>query len=731
MTYFQPGIYGPLEINTSGIIVTGNISFTGSISGNGSGLTGVVATGLGTLAQNLLFVDNTYDIGQSGATRPRDLFLSRDLTVGRYAIFTEARALTSAGLDLSNSAGTVQLRVGAGGGSNISLLVPTTLSSYLMVGTSPPVTGALRVDAASYSNIGISILGGTGILTTTTTSTQSTSEYTAGSHAGYTGIISNGFRMGSSTATTTVLVTSGSDRWYISQTASTSAFVAAQANARIVGGSSNGLAIRNSGDTRDNFVIADNGASAAINNGTNDGWMAVGVLTGEMTAGVRFAGINASSGSWLLTNANGTNGLLGGVAYFNGAAWYSALEVANVAGGGATRSNLLLMKSGGNVIIGTDPGTSNVLRVGGTVVLSNNSAYGWASRSQILSPSDGNLLLANNAATNFGYLQFGGTTSSFPALNRQGTGLHVRLADGTDGAHLQFGASPPNSGAIRVDGVTYTSAVFRAANSTCLLNIDVNTTTASVYTNSAHGLILGANGSSRWSLGITANISELFSSQVTARIVGGSSNGLAIRNSGNTRDNFRVSDSANIAQLDDGTYLGAMRLTNATGEIPNSIVLSSENGNGSVGLAHWNGTLGRLVFAAYWDGTQYRSAWEVANVSSGFGTLALMKSGGTIQHGPNINYQSPPKVSSTGAAVNLITIPANKVAILDVLGTNGVDSFADRVAISMIGAGTFVVITTTTLTGTPGARTYSFSTGTFRVSMASGYTVHAIPTETI
>lgn len=35
-----------------------------------------------TMTGNLLFTDNTYDIGASGATRPRDLFLGRNLVVG-------------------------------------------------------------------------------------------------------------------------------------------------------------------------------------------------------------------------------------------------------------------------------------------------------------------------------------------------------------------------------------------------------------------------------------------------------------------------------------------------------------------------------------------------------------------------------------------------------------------------------------------------------------------------
>lgn len=39
-------------------------------------------TRLGTIAKNLLFTDATYDIGASGATRPRDLFLSRNAVMG-------------------------------------------------------------------------------------------------------------------------------------------------------------------------------------------------------------------------------------------------------------------------------------------------------------------------------------------------------------------------------------------------------------------------------------------------------------------------------------------------------------------------------------------------------------------------------------------------------------------------------------------------------------------------
>lgn len=47
------------------------------------------------LAHDLLFTDATYDIGKSGATRPRDLFLSRNAVVGGTLAVTGAATLAS------------------------------------------------------------------------------------------------------------------------------------------------------------------------------------------------------------------------------------------------------------------------------------------------------------------------------------------------------------------------------------------------------------------------------------------------------------------------------------------------------------------------------------------------------------------------------------------------------------------------------------------------------------
>lgn len=66
----------------------------------------------------------------------------------------------------------------------------------------------------------------------------------------------------------------------------------------------------------------------------------------------------------------------------------------------------------------------------GDVTAGATGAFAWTGLSRITSPSDGVILLTNAAGTDFTRLQFGGTTSSFPSLQRSGTTLQVKGADG-------------------------------------------------------------------------------------------------------------------------------------------------------------------------------------------------------------------------------------------------------------------------------------------------------------
>ena len=78
---------------TTGITTAAVVAPAGTLSGAtlASGVTASSLTSLGTQAANLLFTDNTYDIGANGATRPRDLWLSRNgrlegdlVVIGKY-----------------------------------------------------------------------------------------------------------------------------------------------------------------------------------------------------------------------------------------------------------------------------------------------------------------------------------------------------------------------------------------------------------------------------------------------------------------------------------------------------------------------------------------------------------------------------------------------------------------------------------------------------------------------
>jgi hypothetical protein len=66
-----------------------------------------------------------------------------------------------------------------------------------------------------------------------------------------------------------------------------------------------------------------------------------------------------------------------------------------------------------------------------------DAGFAVASKAVINSPSDGVIKLNNWAINDFNRLQFGGTTSSFPALKRSTTYLQARLADDSAFAPIQ------------------------------------------------------------------------------------------------------------------------------------------------------------------------------------------------------------------------------------------------------------------------------------------------------
>ena len=97
--------------------VGGALTLTGGISLNGNTTIGNSAsdtlTVTATITSNLIFTDATYDIGASGATRPRDLHLSRNAlmggTLGVTGLLTATAGVTSGSNIVSDTDGTDDL----------------------------------------------------------------------------------------------------------------------------------------------------------------------------------------------------------------------------------------------------------------------------------------------------------------------------------------------------------------------------------------------------------------------------------------------------------------------------------------------------------------------------------------------------------------------------------------------------------------------------------------------
>jgi len=96
-----------------------------------------------------------------------------------------------------------------------------------------------------------------------------------------------------------------------------------------------------------------------------------------------------------------------------------------------------------------------VKNTGEVISASNISAttggyLGWEARSSMRSITDGRIILYNFALSGFDLLQLGGTTSSFPAIKRNGAAIDFRLAD--DSAYAAINTGVISSSNIFADG---------------------------------------------------------------------------------------------------------------------------------------------------------------------------------------------------------------------------------------------------------------------------------------
>ena len=125
--------------------VGGTLTLTGGVNLNGNVTVGDSAADTltinSTVTSNLIFTDNTYDIGASGATRPRNLFLAGNATVGGAQTLTGALTVDSTTDSSSTTTGSIQTDGGLG------------VAKALYVGTTANIAGAVTLSGGTANGV--------------------------------------------------------------------------------------------------------------------------------------------------------------------------------------------------------------------------------------------------------------------------------------------------------------------------------------------------------------------------------------------------------------------------------------------------------------------------------------------------------------------------------------------------------------------------------------------------
>ena len=155
-------------------------TFTAPNAANGP----VVLDASGNITRNLLFTDATYDIGASGATRPRNLYLSGGSTA---ASFTASNAAGSFGISPGAGIGALNnIFIGGGGVTNTTGSLNSAQGVYaLTYNTTGYANSAQGVSALYYNTTGYynSAQGVNALYSNTTGSYNSANGYQAGYNA--------------------------------------------------------------------------------------------------------------------------------------------------------------------------------------------------------------------------------------------------------------------------------------------------------------------------------------------------------------------------------------------------------------------------------------------------------------------------------------------------------------------------------------------------------------------
>lgn len=158
---FAFGAADPL--NCGNITASGASTITGALSGITS--LGVQTITGATMTGDLLFTDATYDIGKTGATRPRDGFFSRDIWAAD-AFFAGVNPATTGTFNLPYQ-GAIAWRNATNTGNIVGLSMSTNVLMVCAIG----LTVGLMLTASAgltVSTVGITVTAGGIVLTSGT-----------------------------------------------------------------------------------------------------------------------------------------------------------------------------------------------------------------------------------------------------------------------------------------------------------------------------------------------------------------------------------------------------------------------------------------------------------------------------------------------------------------------------------------------------------------------------------
>jgi len=168
-----------------------------------------------------------------------------------------------------------------------------------------------------------------------------------------------------------------------------------------------------------------------------------------------------------------------------------------------------------------------------------NGCFSWAygTRSSISSSADGVIMVGNNARTSFDRFQLGGTTSSFPAIKRNGTAINFRLADDSADAPITASQATLSTGTITAStpaldisqtwnnsGVAFTAAKINVTNTASINNsslLDLQVSGVSKFNASLRGDVAFTGA---LSAGATANFLIPCDHAIASRTTGSGAN---------------------------------------------------------------------------------------------------------------------------------------------------------------------------------------------------------------